>query len=119
MLKAMILGALIATGVMLALSLLGGVLLSKEVLPESAAKFMAWIICGAATLTGCWLAQKKAGGARLPVSMGAGGLLLLLLLAISAIGEDKGSYTWYSAAITAGCALISALLGAGKKKRRI
>lgn len=116
-LKGMIFGAVAAIGAMLILCVLGGVLLSKEAVPESIIGYMGWIICAIAAWIGCWLAQRKAGCARLPVSLGCGGLLLLSMLLIGSLKQDHGSLTWYSAAIVALCAVVSALLGSGKRNR--
>lgn len=116
--KGMLLGAAAGLAVMLMLCLLGGVLLSKEVIPESALAYVGWSICAIAAWVGCWLGQRKAGSGRLPVSLGCGGFLLLVMLIIGTVGEEEKQLTWYSAAIVAAAAVISALLGSGKKKRR-
>lgn len=118
MAKGMLLGALLGLAVMLTLCLLGGVLLSKEVLPEVAIGYVGWGICAIAAWVGCWFAQRKAGSGRLPVSLGCGGMMLLVMLIIGTMGEEEKQLTWYSAAIVAAAAVISALLGSGKKKRR-
>ncbi len=117
MVKGIIFGAVVGMGIMLILCFLGGVLLSKEILPEGAIGYMGWAICGIAAWIGCWLAQKKAGGGRLPVSLGCGALLLLCMLIVAATGEAQQSLTWYSAAIVGVCAAVSALLASGKRKR--
>ena len=118
MAKGMLLGAVLGLAVMLVLCLLGGVLLSKEVLPESAIGYMGWVICAIAAWLGCGFARKKAVGGRLPVSLGCGGMMLLVMLIIGTMGEEEQQLTWYSAAIVAATAIVSALLGSGKKKRR-
>ena len=102
---------------MLALCLLGGFMLSKEVIPEVAIKYMAWVICGAAAFVGCWSAQKRAASARLPVCLASAGILLAMMLAVSALKQDRSSLSWYSAAIVGACAVAAAMLGAGKRKR--
>ena len=117
MIKGMVFGAAAAMGVMLILCLIGGVLLSNEILGESAIGCMSWVICAAAAWIGCWFAQQKSGGGRLPVSLGCCGLLLLVMLIIGTVGEDQETLTWYSAAIVGGCAVMSALLASGKRKR--
>lgn len=117
-LKSILIGAGISLAGMLVLCGIGAVLLSKEVIPEGAAGIMAWIICGFAALLGCWIAQKKAGSARLPVSLGCAGILLLVMGIVSTLGEDRGELRWYSAAIVAAAAIMAALLGAGKGTRR-
>lgn len=118
MLKSMLLGAVIGLAVMLLLCLLGAVLLSKEVMPENAIGYAGWIICAIAAWIGCWFAQRKAGSGRLPASLGCGGMLLLTMLIIGTMGEEQKQLTWYSAAIVGAVAVISAVLGSGKKKRR-
>lgn len=117
MLKGMIFGAVMALGIMLLLCLLGGFLLTKEAVPESAIGYIGWIICAIAAWVGCWFAQRKAGCVRLPVSLGCGALLLLTMFALAAMDQDRDSLTWYSAAIVSGCAIVTALIGSGKRKR--
>lgn len=118
MLKSMLLGAVIGLAVMLLLCLLGGVLLSKEVMPESATVYAGWTICAIAAWVGCWFAQRKAGSGRLPVSLGCGGMMLLIMLIIGTMGEEQQELSWYSAAIVGTVAVLTAVLGSGKKKRR-
>lgn len=117
LIKSVFTGTFLAALIMLILCFLGAVLLSKEVLPEKTAQYMAWGICVVGTLVGCAAAQRKAGSAHLPVSLACGLLLLIVMGAVRTILASGSENSWYCAAIIGACAIISAMLGARGKRR--
>ncbi len=116
-LKGLLTGMLVAAVLIGALCFVGALLLSKELIPEGATRYMAWAVCAIGVFVGCQAAQRKAGCARLPVCIGCAGMLLLLMASVRALMGSTSETAWYTAAISVVCAVAAALLGAGKKKR--
>lgn len=111
-------GALTAVLIMLVLCVLGAVLLSKQVLPESAEKYMVWIICVVGALVGCSVAQRRTGGARLPACLACAAAVCLIMLGMHAVLDAGSSFGFTGVGLTAGASVLSALLGASGKRRR-
>lgn len=116
--RGIIMGMLTAGVVMLAGCVLGAWLMSAQILPEGAGRYAALAVCLAGTLAGCALAQRKAGGARLPVSVGCGAALVLIMLGVHFLLEKGGAIGMPGPAIVMGASVLSALLGASGRRRR-
>lgn len=111
-------GALTASVLMLGLCFAGALLLSKQMLPERAGIYLSWTICVVGAFAGCAFAQKKAGGARLPVSLGCGAVLCLIMLGARLLMKADAPIGWFGPGLVMAASVLTALLGAGRKRRR-
>ncbi len=116
LIRAMATGAGVSLAVIIIACMLCALGMGKQLLPETAAPICTGIICGIGTITGCMLGQKAAGIARLPVSLGTAGLLLIAMAAIRGILHSGSAASWLHFPVVAVCAVISALIGAGRAR---
>jgi putative membrane protein (TIGR04086 family) len=104
--------------VMAALSLLTAVCVHLEKLPENAITYCVWAICALGAATGCAVTQQLAGRAHLTVGLGCALALALAIGAVHAIVSKGDGAAWRCAAICGLAAVVTALLNAGRGKRR-
>lgn len=115
--EGILIGALTAAVVIVVLCFIAAFALSREWAPESAAGYIGYGICAVGAWLGCARAQKKSALGRLPASLCCALVLLALMWAVRLLAKAEGEAVWYSAGIVLGCALMSALIGAGGRRR--
>ena len=114
LIRAMAAGAALSALIAAVGCLLCAVMMDKQLLPDSAGHICPAAICVMAAVPGCLLAQALAGRARLPVSLGSGALLLLAMAAARALLRTGSAASWISLPVVGTCAVIAALIGAGR-----
>ena len=104
--------------VMAALCLLTSVCVHHETMPERDVTYCAWAICSLGAIAGCTTAEHLAGRAHLTVGLGCAlGLALSIGLMHAILTKGEGA-AWRSAVICGLAAILTALLNAGRGKRR-
>ena len=116
--KSVLIGLFIGLAVMSVGCAAAAYCIHREILPERALRYLAWGACAAGTAAACLTAQAGARKARLPVCMTCGALLVTVLLTVRLLLPDAPPAQWTCAAIVGAAALVSALAGAGRGKRR-
>lgn len=114
--KGILAGVLTAAVMIFVLCLIAAFALSREWLPESAAGYIGYGICAVGAWVGCARAQRSSALGRLPASLCCGAVLLACMWAVHLLCRAEGEAVWYSAGIVLACALVSAILGAGKRR---
>ena len=106
-----------ATGMLAILISVFAYLMNKGYVSVAKASLCGKVCLAAASMLGCYLAARRAQRRRLLYSAAVGAAIFVLSLAGSAaIIGTRGARLWLPAAICAGSALISAVLGAGSKR---
>jgi len=114
-------GGVVALAVTLLVLLAGACLISAGVLSESSMGALVTAACVLGALAGGMLAVRWAGSRPLPVGLGTGLILFLLLLSIGLLLYDGASLAQGGVRLALACACGGALagvLGSRKKKRR-
>lgn len=116
LIRAILLGTVAALLVIVCASMLCALLLSRRIAPEAASTVMTMAICALGAVTGCILAQKLAGRARLPVSLATAAVMLAIMGAAHTLINQGPVRSWGSLLIALAAAVGTALIGAGKRR---
>ena len=110
-------GSLIGIILLCLLSMIGAVLLAKEIVPVKAIGIMRGCVLALSVAVSCYLAQRRSPCGSLPVAMGTTVALLLVSALLHVLLAREQPWHFWSVPLALIVMLLTALLGAGRKRR--